>query len=109
MTHDANGGRPDASGPADVRTLARLAGLELTESEIARFGEDLDRLLAWAASLSDKAALPSGESPTDVTPSEPRSLRPDLAAPSLARDVVLAEAPRIVDGAFAVATFVDEG
>jgi Asp-tRNA(Asn)/Glu-tRNA(Gln) amidotransferase C subunit len=36
-------------------------------------------------------------------------LRGDEASPSLDRDLVLAEAPRAVDGGFAVPTFVDEG
>lgn len=90
----------------DVRHVARLAKLELTDAEIERYQQDLGRIVAYVAELS-------GVDTTDVAPTaqvsvELAPLRADQATGSLAHDVALSQAPRHSEGGFAVPAFVDE-
>ncbi len=90
---------------ARVRRIAELARLELSEEEVARMTGELARIVAYVGQLEELAL--DGVPPTAHAVSE-LPLRDDEPAPSLDPEVVLREAPRAVDGAFAVPTFVDE-
>jgi aspartyl-tRNA(Asn)/glutamyl-tRNA(Gln) amidotransferase subunit C len=78
--------------PEEVRELAVLARLSLTEQEIARMTGDLDAILDYVDAMRE----------LDTTGVEPMThavpfdcpLRPDQVAPSLPVDEALANAPR---------------
>ena len=84
-------------GPEDVRKVASLARLKLTDDEIAEFSEQLGQVLGYVEVLNE----------LDVTDVEPMAhaaevtnvLREDETRPSLPRDEALANAPK-TDGQF---------
>jgi aspartyl-tRNA(Asn)/glutamyl-tRNA(Gln) amidotransferase subunit C len=93
-----------------VRAIAKLARLDLTDDEVRRLQGEVGQIVALADSLAKLDEEPGASTllprihATSFMP-----LRGDEPSPSLDRDLVLAEAPRAVDGGFAVPTFVDEG
>lgn len=76
----------------EVRELALLARLRLTEDEVARLTTDLDAILDYVDALRalDTSAV---EPMTHAVPFD-CPLRPDQAGPSLPVEEVLANAPR---------------
>jgi aspartyl-tRNA(Asn)/glutamyl-tRNA(Gln) amidotransferase subunit C len=90
-----------ASAPEiDIRHVARLARLNLTDAEAAVFGRDLSRVLAHFAALG---ALDLSDVPPFSHPSpDVASLRPDVPGPTLDRAVALAQAPAHDGAAFLV-------
>jgi aspartyl-tRNA(Asn)/glutamyl-tRNA(Gln) amidotransferase subunit C len=78
--------------PEEVRELATLARLALTEQEIARMTGDLDAILDYVDAMRE----------LDTTGVEPMThavpfdcpLRPDQVGPSLSIESALANAPR---------------
>jgi aspartyl-tRNA(Asn)/glutamyl-tRNA(Gln) amidotransferase subunit C len=100
-----------------VTRLAELASLALEEEEIAELTHDLSRIVEYVAILDqaetlDRVLAPI-ETPVDQAPGArgwtESSLRADEPSPSLSNELALREAPRAVDGGFAVPGFVDEG
>jgi aspartyl-tRNA(Asn)/glutamyl-tRNA(Gln) amidotransferase subunit C len=113
----------------EVRSIARLANLELEPDELSRMARELGDILAYVRQLTEvdvtdvpptmgglrgaqlsadvlergTSAVP-GESTGDRVP-----LRPDAPEASLPAELALREAPRAHDGGFAVPAFVDEG
>ena len=86
-----------AAGNIDVRHVARLARLALTDDEVARFGAQLVTLLDHVASLE---ALPVAEVAATAQVIPVRNvMRADVPRPSLDREALLAGAPR-TEGAF---------
>ena len=86
-----------------VRTLARLARLELTEEELARFAPELARILG-AFEVLARHVPRSRRGPAREAlpmPGVPRT-REDVPLPSLDRDELLAAASESQDGFFAV-------
>ncbi len=83
--------------PEDVRKVASLARLKLSDDEIAEFSEQLGNVLDYVEVLNE----------LDVTDVEPMAhaaevtnvLRDDVIAESLPRDAALANAPK-TDGRF---------
>ncbi len=92
--------RPPAIGPEQVRHVARLARLRLSDEELARFTGQLAAVLDYAAELAE----------LDVEGLEPMAhplplrnvLRSDEPRPPLRRDEVLEQAPAVEDGCFCV-------
>jgi len=84
----------------EVHHIAELAKLELTEDEVARFGEQLSAVLDYAAQLraADTSAIP----PTATVLPLRTVLREDVARPSLPRDELLANAAEQEAGCFRV-------
>ena len=75
-----------------VLHVALLARLELSEDELTRMGEELSGVLDHIekiGELGDLADVP----PTSHVVQVENALRADVPRPSLAREVVLAEAP----------------
>jgi aspartyl-tRNA(Asn)/glutamyl-tRNA(Gln) amidotransferase subunit C len=91
---------PDALSPEEVRHVARLARLELSEEEVARFTVQLSAVLEHAAAVRalDTAGVPPTAHPLPLR----NVVRPDVPGPSLPRDVLLAAAPDVEEGRFAV-------
>lgn len=91
----------------DVRHVAMLARLALTDEEIAQLAPQLAEILEYADQVGEVAAA-------DVAPStHPYPLvnvtRPDEPRPSLPREQVLAGAPEVDEHRFAVPRIVDPG
>jgi aspartyl-tRNA(Asn)/glutamyl-tRNA(Gln) amidotransferase subunit C len=78
--------------PEEVRELAVLARLALTEQELARMTGDLDAILDYVDAMRelDTAGV---EPMTHAVPFD-CPMRPDQVAPSLSVDEALANAPR---------------
>jgi aspartyl-tRNA(Asn)/glutamyl-tRNA(Gln) amidotransferase subunit C len=86
--------------PEEVRHVARLARLVLDEDEVTRMSRDLSVILDHMAVLAE-VPVDDVEAPVHASPL-PTRLRPDIPAPSLDRDALLAGAPRVEDGMFRV-------
>ncbi len=85
---------------ADVRHVAELARLELTEDEITLFAGQLAAVLEYAAQLQE---VDTAEVPPTATVLPLRSvMRADEPRPSLPVAVALANAPEAGDGFFRV-------
>lgn len=96
----------DRISPDDVRHVARLARLELTDDEVSLFAGQLAAVLDHAADIE---ALDIGDVPPTAHPVPLRNvLRPDKVRPGVDRDEVLEQAPASEDGRFKVPRILDE-
>jgi aspartyl-tRNA(Asn)/glutamyl-tRNA(Gln) amidotransferase subunit C len=91
---------------ADVQHVAKLARLELEPQEIERMAAELSAIVGYVQKLSelDTSDVP----PTAQMHVDRLVLRDDEPRPSLARDEVLGDAPRVAFDGFAVPGFVDD-
>jgi aspartyl-tRNA(Asn)/glutamyl-tRNA(Gln) amidotransferase subunit C len=84
----------------DVRHVAKLARLALSEAEVAQYGSQLAGLLAFVDELRELDTEHVGATAQVV---ESRNVvRQDVVAPCLPRDVVLSAAPQAQNGFFRV-------
>lgn len=90
----------------DVRYVARLACLELTEEETALFQGQLDQVLHYVEQLNEPDV--SGVEPTAHTIPVYNVLRHDEVGQSLAHDAVMANAPASADGQIRVPKIIDQ-
>ena len=91
---------------AEVRHVARLARLALTDAEVAALAPQLSDILGYAEQVGQVAAddVPATTHPfalSDVT-------RPDERRPSLPREELLNGAPQVEQDRFAVPRIVVE-
>ena len=98
--------RTGAISREEVAHLARLARLAVSDEELDLFAGQLDVVLQSVARVGEAAAA-------DVTPTThavpmTNVVRPDVARPSLPRDVVLAAAPATEDDRFRVPRILGE-
>lgn len=86
--------------------LGRLARLELSESEVAHYTEQLDQILGAIAAISEVAAedIPPTSHPIPMT----NVFRDDIPTPGLDRSVVAEGAPAWEDDRFLVPRILDE-
>jgi aspartyl-tRNA(Asn)/glutamyl-tRNA(Gln) amidotransferase subunit C len=91
---------------AEVRHVAELAKLHLTEGEIVQYAEQLSAILDYAEILQqvDTSHVP----PTPYVLPLSNVLRDDVPEPSLPNDVALANAPDHADGFFRVRAVFEE-
>jgi aspartyl-tRNA(Asn)/glutamyl-tRNA(Gln) amidotransferase subunit C len=90
----------------DVRYVAKLARIALTDDEVATYGEQLSNLLDHVAALQ---RLPTEQvAPTALVIPARNVERDDVLRPSLDRDVVLAAAPQVVGAYFRVPRIIAE-
>ena len=89
----------------DVAYIARLAKLELTADETARFTEDLNQVLAHVAQLDqwDTSGVEPMYHPQPVFD----ALREDITGNSLSNEDALRNAPAQEDGQFRVPKVVE--
>ncbi len=81
-----------SADPIDIRYVAKLARLALTEEEIERFGKQLGELLEHVNALND---LDIASVPATAQVVESRYVtREDSLRPSLDRERVLSQAPQ---------------
>jgi aspartyl-tRNA(Asn)/glutamyl-tRNA(Gln) amidotransferase subunit C len=103
----------------DVAHLARLARLTLTDGELDSFAGQLDAILAHVGAIQavDVTGVEATENPLARPAGAQRPgdesgivniTRPDIVAPCLTQDEALAEAPKAVDGRFAVPRILGE-
>jgi len=90
----------------EVRHVARLARLALTDEEVANLAPQLSAILGYAEQVGEVAA-------EDVVPTtHPFALadvtRPDERRPSRSREAILAGAPQVEQDRFAVPRIVAE-
>jgi len=96
----------DRLTPADVRHVATLARLDVTDDEVEMFAGQLAAVLEHA---QDVEALDTAGVPPTAHPLPLRNvLREDIPAPGLDRDEVLAMAPAAEDGRFRVPRILGE-
>lgn len=90
----------------DVRHVAKLARIALSEDEVARFGEQLGKLLEHVNVLSE---LDTASVPATAQVVESRNVeRPDEISPCLDRETVLSMAPQRQGGFFRVPRIIAE-
>ena len=89
-----------------VRHVARLARIALTDDEVAGLAGQLSEILAYAEQVGEVTA---GDVPPTSHPYPLANVyRPDEPAPSLDRDDVLANAPEAEEHRFRVPRIVGE-
>ena len=85
---------------AEVEHIAKLARLELSQEEMARYREQLSAILDYAARL---LALDTTGIPPTASVLPPHSaLRPDQPQPGLSLEELLRNAPDVTDNQFRV-------
>ena len=90
----------------DVRHVAQLARLKLSQDEIDAMRQDLSKILDHVDALS--ALDTSGVEATTQVANQAAILRPDIAVDAQVIESALKGAPRAVDSAFAVPAFVED-
>ncbi|MBW3555802.1 MAG: Asp-tRNA(Asn)/Glu-tRNA(Gln) amidotransferase subunit GatC [Actinobacteria bacterium] len=97
---------PDSLSADDVRHVARLARLDVTDEEVELFAGQLAAVLDHA---SDIEALDTHEVPPTAHPLPlVNVLREDEVTPGVERDEVLAMAPAAEEGRFRVPRILGE-
>lgn len=84
----------------EVRHVASLARLELSEEELDRMAVELDGVLEHIATIEQLDL--EGVEPTSHVVAVENALRADVAVPCLTREQALESAPQVVDDGFAV-------
>jgi aspartyl-tRNA(Asn)/glutamyl-tRNA(Gln) amidotransferase subunit C len=84
----------------EVRHVARLARLELTDEEVDRMAAELTGVLAHIDRISELDL--DDVAPTSHVVTVENALRPDEPVPSLPRERALADAPAVAADGFAV-------
>jgi aspartyl-tRNA(Asn)/glutamyl-tRNA(Gln) amidotransferase subunit C len=96
--------RPDVTG-IDVAYVARLARLDLTEEERARFQAQLGDIVGYVRQISRLDV--SGIEPTSHAMTVHNVFRDDAVKPGLDPEVVRKNAPAILNGQFKVPRIVE--
>jgi aspartyl-tRNA(Asn)/glutamyl-tRNA(Gln) amidotransferase subunit C len=86
-----------------VRHVAMLARLGLTDEQVASLGTELNDILAQVDRIS--ALDLSGVEPTAHATAVTNVTRPDVVRPCLSREDALLNAPESQDGAFLIPKF----
>ena len=84
----------------DIETVARLARISLTPDEAARYGRELDAILAYVATL-DTLNL-DDVAPTAHVVNVTTPFRDDVVAPPLSAEEALSNAPERNEDTFIV-------
>lgn len=92
----------------EVRYVAELANLNLTEAEVAKFRADLDGILAHVEKLNEvdtSGVEPMAQVLFEADPNA--TLREDVPAPTLSNKDALANAPQSGGGYFKVPKVIE--
>lgn len=89
----------------DVRHIARLARLKLSDDELERLGTQLPAILEAAARVGEVAA--DDVPPTSHPIARSNVLRPDEPVRCLTNEEALSTAPEVEDGRFKVPPIVE--
>jgi aspartyl-tRNA(Asn)/glutamyl-tRNA(Gln) amidotransferase subunit C len=95
-----------ATDKIDVRGVARLARVALSDDEVERYGTQLEALLKH---VDDLKQLDTSDVAATAQVIESRNvMRPDVVVPGLQHDVVMAGAPQPQHGFFRVPKIIAE-
>lgn len=89
----------------DVRRVARLARLSVSEDDLEPLAEDLSKIFAWIEQLNE-VDIEGVEPMTSAVNVKPK-LRKDKVTDGEIRDQILANAPRAEEGFFVVPKAVE--
>ena len=90
----------------EVEKVAKLARLELMESEQATFAKQLSQILTHVETL--KQYDTTGVEPTATVLGQVNVFRPDVPRPSLPVERAVANAPESSDGFFVVPKIIED-
>lgn len=90
----------------EVRHVARLARLALTDEQVSTMRTELSSILAYAEQVQQVTA--SDVAPTSHAYALQNVLRADVPTAPLTTEIALRTAPRAEDGRFAVPAILDE-
>jgi len=90
----------------DVEQVAKLARLEITETEKEAFTQQLSGILAYVEKLN--ALKTAGVEPTATVLGQSNVFREDQARPSLPVEKAVANAPESAEGFFVVPKILEE-
>lgn len=62
--------------PQDIKNLAHLARIEVTDQEVADFGKDMESILAYVDQINQ----------IDIPDTDPQFLQKNVTRPDIARD-----------------------
>ena len=88
-----------------VRHIARLARIAMSDEEIARIGPELNNILGWVEQLSEVNT--DGVEPLTAVIDQKLRLRDDVVTDGNIRDEILANAPDAQHGFFAVPQVIE--
>lgn len=91
--------------PATVRHIAKLARLEMSEAEVAATVPELNAILDWIEQLAEVDT--SSVEPLTAVIDQKLRLRADVVDDGGMRDAVLANAPGVQHGFFAVPKVIE--
>jgi len=91
----------------DVRYVAGLANLDLSEEETKRFAADLDAILGYVQKLNQLDTSNVEPMAQVLFGSSDEVMRPDETQPSLPQDLALANAPEKGVGHFKVPKVIE--
>lgn len=89
----------------EVKKIAKLSRLELSEQKLASFQQDLSKILDYIDKLNELDT--EGVEASYCRARNIENLREDIAKPSMDREKILKNAPEQEDGAFKVPTVVE--
>lgn len=98
---------PHTVTPDEVRHIATLARLKLSDAEVERFARELGEILGYVDTL--KQVDVSGVEPTAHAVGAVNVFRDDAPQPSSGVDAALANAPEKQNGFFRVPKVLDQG
>lgn len=90
----------------DVEQVAKLARLEITETEKEAFTQQLSGILSYVEKLNKLQT--AGVEPTATVLGQSNVFREDQARPSLPVEKAVANAPESADGFFVVPKIIEE-
>jgi aspartyl-tRNA(Asn)/glutamyl-tRNA(Gln) amidotransferase subunit C len=96
---------PPSQPGMDVRQMAWLARLQLTEAEVELLGRQLGQILAYVDQLKELDV--TGIEPTAHAVPRVNVMRPDEPRPGLSQAEALANAPAQANGLFLVPKIVE--
>ena len=91
--------------PEQVRHIARLARIAMSDEEIAALAPELNNILGWVEQLSEVNT--EGVEPLTAVIDQTLRLRDDKVTDGDCRDAVLANAPAAEHGFFAVPKVIE--
>ena len=91
--------------PEQVRHIARLARIAMSDEEIAALAPELNNILGWVEQLSEVNT--EGVEPLTAVIDQKLRLRDDKVTDGDCRDAVLANAPAAEHGFFAVPKVIE--
>ncbi len=98
---------PETLTPDQVRKVAKLARLQLSEADVDRFTQQLGQVLGYVEMLGELNT--EGVAPLAHPLEIENVLRDDVPRPSLSREAALSNSPKSDGRCFSVPQIIDAG